>query len=98
MDVAEALEMVREIDKLTKENPAILMLIENMKDTEPKPIVTDCFVSMGKAAEILGTNVNYVCDMVKKGLLPCWVLPGKTQRKFKLSDIYSFMNEKCRRG
>lgn len=99
MEIDKALEAVREIDRITKENPAVLLLIDKMKETgKVLPIMSDAFVSQKEAAKILGTNATYVCSLVAKGLLPCWILPGQTQRKYKLSDLHNFMQMQCRKG
>lgn len=99
MEIDKALEAVKEIDRMTKENPAILLLIQEMKETgKIVPITSDAFVSQKEAAKILGTNATYVCSLVAKGLLPCWILPGQTQRKYKLSDLHNFMQTQCKKG
>ena len=98
MDIAETLEAVKEIDRLTKANPTILLLLKEMKDQEKAvPIITDGFVGLARAAEILGVSKNYICQLVDKKLLPCWILPEHTHRKFKISDLHNFMLTKCKR-
>lgn len=100
MEIDKALEAVREIDRLTKENPAILLLIREMKESGNNviPISSDSLVPLSKAAKILGTTPNYICELVKKNMLPCWILPGQSTRKFKISDLHNFMLTKLQGG
>lgn len=98
MDIVETLDAIREIDKLTRDNPAILLLLKEMKEQEKAmPIISDGFVTLQRAAEILGCSKNYVGTLVEKKLLPCWILPGQSSRKFKISDLHKFMANRCRR-
>ena len=90
------MDVVREIDRITKENPAIPIVIKALQEGVDVPR-EDRFVGLSKAAEILGTSRNYVCELVGKGQIPCWVLPGRSERKFKLSDLYLFMGS-CERA
>lgn len=100
MEIDKALEAVREIDRITKENPAVLLLIREMKESGSNvvPIISDSLVPLSKAAKILGTTPNYICDLVKKNMLPCWILPGQTKSKFKISDLHNFMMTQMKRG
>ncbi len=98
MDIVETLDAIREIDRLTKENPAILLLLKEMKEQERAiPIISDGFVTLHRAAEILGCSKNYVGTLVEKKLLPCWIMPGQSCRKFRISDLHKFMTSQCRR-
>ena len=100
MDIAETLEAVREIDRLTKENPSILLIVKELKEQKNNvlPIVSDAFVSQKMAAKILGTSPATLCRFVNEGLLDCWILPGQSERRYKLSDLQNFMNTKCTKG
>lgn len=100
MELEKTLEAVREIDRITKENPAVLLLIREMKESGSNvvPIISDSLVPLSKAAKILGTTPNYICDLVKKNMLPCWILPGQTKSKFKISDLHNFMMTKLQKG
>jgi hypothetical protein len=94
MEIDKALEAVQEIDRITKENPAILLLIREIKErgTNVVPIITDQFVSQKVAAKILGTSIGTLCRMVKDNKIGVWILPGQTERKYRLSELYRFMD------
>ena len=100
MELEKALEAVKELDRITKENPAVLLLIREMKESGSNvvPIISDSLVPLSKAAKILGTTPNYICDLVKKNMLPCWILPGQTKSKFKISDLHYFMMTQLQKG
>jgi hypothetical protein len=94
MEIDKALEAVREIDRITKENPAIILLIREIKErgNNVVPIITDQFVSQKVAAKILGTSIGTLCKLVRDKKIGVWILPGQTERKYRLSDLYSFMD------
>lgn len=94
MEIDKALEAVQEIDRITKENPAVLLLIREMKErgNNVVPIITDQFVSQKVAAKILGTSIGTLCRMVKDNKIGVWILPGQTERKYRLSELYRFMD------
>lgn len=97
MELDKALEAVKEIDRITKENPAIFLLIREMKERGNNiiPLETDRFVSQKVAAKILGTSIGTLCRMVKDNKIGVWILPGQTERKYRLSELYRFM-DKCK--
>ncbi len=97
MELEKALEAVQEIDRITKENPAILLLIKEIKESGSNvlPIITDQFVSQKVAAKILGTSIGTLCRLVKDNKIGVWILPGQTERKYRLSDLYKFMDSCC---
>lgn len=94
MEIDKALEAVKEIDRITKENPAIILLIREIKErgSNVVPIITDQFVSQKVAAKILGTSIGTLCKMVKANKIGVWILPGQTERKYRLSELYRFMD------
>lgn len=99
MELTETVELVERLDRITKENPAILRLAELITEKEViLPKYTDSFVTVKTAAEILGTSVARVGRYVNDKLLPCWYLPGNNDRRFKLSEIQAFMDNCCSRA
>lgn len=99
MELEKALEAVKEIDRITRENPAIFLLIREMKERGNNiiPLETDRFVSQKVAAKILGTSIGTLCKMVKANQIGVWILPGQTERKYRLSELYRFMDS-CKKG
>jgi hypothetical protein len=95
MEIDKALEAVQEIDRITRENPAIFLLIREMKERGNNiiPLETDRFVSQKVAAKILGTSIGTLCRLVKAKKIGVWILSGQTERKYRLSDLYRFMDE-----
>ena len=95
MELEKALEAVREIDRITKENPAILLLIKEIKESGSNvvPIIPDQFIGQKMAAKILGTSIGTLCRLVKENKIHVWILKGQTERKYRLSDLYRFMDE-----
>lgn len=95
MDIVETLDAIREIDKLTRDNPAILIILKEMKGRKDNVITmaSDCFVTQKLAAKILGTSAGTLCRLVKKNKIHVWVLEGQTERRYRLSDLYRFMDE-----
>jgi hypothetical protein len=94
MELEKALEAVQEIDRITKENPAIILLIREIKErgNNVVPIITDQFVSQKVAAKILGTSIGTLCKLVRDKKIGVWILPGQTERKYRLSELYRFMD------
>lgn len=99
MEIDKALEAVKEIDRITRENPAIFLLIREMKErgSNVVPIITDQFVSQKIAAKILGTSIGTLCKLVRDKKIGVWILPGQTERKYRLSELYRFMDS-CKKG
>jgi hypothetical protein len=95
MELEKALEAVQEIDRITKENPAILLLIKEIKESGSNvvPIIPDQLIGQKMAAKILGTSIGTLCKMVKDNKIGVWILPGQTERKYRLSDLYRLMDE-----
>ena len=99
MDIEQTLEAVREIDRLTKENPAIVCMMQMAKDEKVVlPAFTDSLITVSKAAKILGTSIGNVGKYVNENRLPCYYLPGQTSRRFRLSDLQIFMDSQLTRG
>ena len=99
MELEKALEAVKELDRITKENPAILLLIKEIKESGSNvvPMIPDCFVGQKMAAKILGTSTGFLCRLARENKIGIWMLPGQTERKYRLSDLYRFMDS-CKKG
>lgn len=91
----QALEVVREIDRITKENPVVLPLLEMAYNNNGLVLpIRPEYIPANMAAKLITVSRNSIYEYARQGLIGNYTLPGKTQGRFKTSEILSLPKRK----
>ena len=90
-DLNALLEAARQLDSLLKESPEIMAFAEALKESRETVLVVpqDRLILANEAAKILCVNSSMISKYVREGRLKPWYIPGSSNRRFKLADVWA---------
>jgi hypothetical protein len=90
-DIQQLLIAAKTLKKLLQESPEVMAFAEAVKDSRDPVLVleNDRLIRAGAAAEILCCSKNKIGTYCRDGLLAAYYTPDSSQRKYRLSEVWS---------